>query len=98
MSPSAIFITTLPIMLLCVCLVTQSCPILCDPMDRSPQGSSVHGDSPGKNTGVGCHALLQRNFLAQESNWGLLHSRQILYQLSYPYTLTDFIDSLGFSR
>ena len=28
-------------------------------MDSSPPGSSVHGDSPGKNTGVGCHALLQ---------------------------------------
>ena len=31
---------------------------LCEPMARSPPGSSVHGDSPGKNTGVGCHALL----------------------------------------
>ena len=31
------------------------CDILCDIMDYSPQGSSVHGDSPGKNTGVGCH-------------------------------------------
>ena len=41
------------------CLITQSCLILCDPMDSSPPGSSVHGDSPGKNTGVGCHALLQ---------------------------------------
>ena len=41
------------------CLVTQSCPTLCDPMDCSPPGSSVHGESPGKNTGVGCHALLQ---------------------------------------
>ena len=30
---------------------------LCDPMDCSPPGSSVHGDSPGKNTGVGCHDL-----------------------------------------
>ena len=30
-----------------------------DPMDCSPPGSSVHGDSPGKNTGVSCHALLQ---------------------------------------
>ena len=39
-----------------VCLVTQSCPTLCDPMDNSQLGSSVHGDSPGKNTGVGCHA------------------------------------------
>ena len=30
-----------------------------DPMDCNPPGTSVHGDSPGKNTGVGCHALLQ---------------------------------------
>ena len=29
----------------------QSCPALCDPMDSSPAGFSVHGDSPGKNTG-----------------------------------------------
>ena len=33
-----------------VCLVTQSCPTLCDPMDCSPSGSSVHGNSPSKNT------------------------------------------------
>ena len=39
----------------------RSCPTVCDPMDYSPPGSSVHGDSPGKNTGVGCHALLQDN-------------------------------------
>ena len=45
-----------------LCLVAQSCPILCDPMDCSPPGSSLHGDSPGKNTGVGCHALLQGIF------------------------------------
>ena len=31
-------------------------------MDYSPPGSSVHGDSPGNNTGVGCHALLQGIF------------------------------------
>ena len=41
-----------------ICLVIQLCPILCDPKDCSPPGSSVHGDSPGKNTWVGCHALL----------------------------------------
>ena len=35
-----------------MCLVAQSCLTLCDPMDCSPPGSSVHGDSPGKNTGV----------------------------------------------
>ena len=44
-----------------MCFITQSCPTLCDPMNWSPPGSSVHGDSPAKNTGVGCHALLQRD-------------------------------------
>ena len=39
-------------------------------------------DSPGKNTGVGCHFLLQEIFWTQESNLGLLHCRQILYLLS----------------
>ena len=38
-------------------LVAHSCPTLCDPMDYSPPGSSVYGNSPGKNTEVGCHAL-----------------------------------------
>ena len=42
-----------------MCLVAQSSPTLCNPMDCSLAGSSVHGDSPGKNTGVGCHFLLQ---------------------------------------
>ena len=36
----------------------QSCPTLCDPIDSSPSGSCLW-DSPGKNTGVGCHFLLQ---------------------------------------
>ena len=44
--------------IICICLVIQSCLTLCDPLDCSLLGSSVHGDSPGKNTGVGCHALL----------------------------------------
>ena len=37
----------------------QSCLILCDPIDGSPPGSPGLWDSPGKNTGVGCHFLLQ---------------------------------------
>ena len=37
----------------------QSCLTLCSPTDCSPPGSPVHGDSPDKNTGVGCHALPQ---------------------------------------
>ena len=36
-----------------------------------------------KNTEVGSQSLFQRIFLTQESNWGLLHCRQILYQLNY---------------
>ena len=63
--------------------VTQSCPTLCDPMDCDSPGSSVHGDSPGKNTGVGCHALLQGIFPTQGLNPGLPHCRQILYHLSH---------------
>ena len=51
----------------------------CDPVDCSPPGSSVQGDSPGKNTGVGCHAVLLEIFPTQGSNPGLLHCRQILY-------------------
>ena len=40
-------------------------------MDCSLPGSSVHGDSPGKNTGVSCHALLQGIFPTQGSKPGL---------------------------
>ena len=40
-------------------------------------------DFPSKDTGVGCHFLLQGIFPTQGSNTGLLHCRQILYQLSY---------------
>ena len=53
--------------------VLQLCPTLCDLMDGSLSGSSVHGDSPGKNTGVDCHALLQGIFPTQGSNPCLLY-------------------------
>ena len=46
-------------------------------MDCSPPRSSGHGDLPGKNTGVGCHFLLQRIFPTQGSGLGLLHCRHI---------------------
>ena len=64
-------------------LVPQLCLTLCHPMDCSPPDPSVHGDSPGMNTGMGCHALLQGIFPIQGSNAGLLHCRRILYQLNY---------------
>ena len=57
--------------------VAQSCPSLCDPWTKSPW------DFPGKNTGVGCHFLLQGIFPTQGSNPGLPHCRQTLYHLSY---------------
>ena len=68
---------------MCGCWVTQSCPTLCDPVDYSLPGSSVHGGPPGKNTGVDCQALLQGIFPTQGQNPGLPHYRQILYHLSH---------------
>ena len=50
----------------------QSCPTLCDPVDCSHQ-TPLSMEFPGKNTGVGCHFLLQGIFLTQRSNPGLLH-------------------------
>ena len=99
------------------CLVTKLCLILCNFMDCSLSGFSVHGilqarilewvallPDPGiklwfpalqvdflpselpeklKNTGMGNLSLLQGNFPTQELNWGLLHCRQIPYQMSW---------------
>ena len=65
-----------------LCLFIQLYPALCDTMDCSPSGYTVHGDSPGKNTGVGCHALLQGIFPTQGFHRDLLHCRWILYSLS----------------
>ena len=45
----------------------QSCPTLCDPIDGSPSGFPGPWDSPGKNTGVGCHFLLQCMKVKSES-------------------------------
>ena len=115
-------------------LVTQPCLTLCDPMDCSLPGSSVHGGSSGRNigvgpmelcpppgdlpnpgiklrspvlqvdslpaepsgkpnnTGAGSLSLLQRIFLTQESNLGLLPCRRILYQLSYQGSLIFTLD------
>ena len=55
------------------CACSQSCLTLCDPMNRSPPVSSVHGIFPGKNTAVGCCFLLQGIFLTQGWNLCPLH-------------------------
>ena len=64
-------------------LFSQSCLILCSPMDCSLPDSSVHWDSPGKNTGVGGHSLLHRISPTQGSNPGLPHCRKVLYCLNH---------------
>ena len=75
-------------MYMCVCtswlvLDFQSCPALCNPMDCSLPGSSLHGILQEKLLELGSHSLIQGIFPTQGSNPGLLHCRQILYYLSY---------------
>ena len=60
--------------------VTQLWPTLCDPMDCSPPGSSIHGIFQAS---VDCHFLLQGIFLTQGLNPGLPHCRKMLYYLSH---------------
>ena len=67
----------------CTMLSLQSWPTFCHPTDCNPPGTSVHGDSPGKNTGVSSLSLLQGIYPTQKLNWRLPRCRQILHQLSY---------------
>ena len=80
---------------ICVlCLATQLCPTLCDPIDCSLPGSSILGDSPGKSTGVGCHALLQGSPQSRDQTqvprvlYHLNHqgSPRILEWVAYPFS------------
>ena len=81
-------------MCVCVCVcVTQSCPSLWDSL---PARLFCPWNSPGKNTRVGGHFLLQGIFLTQGSNPGLVRCRQILYHLShmnylYPCTFSSLV-------
>ena len=65
--------------------ITQSSLTLCDPMDCSLPGSSIHGNF--QSTEVGCHFLLKGIFPTQGSNPGLPHCRQTLYCLSHQGSL-----------
>ena len=72
-----------------MCCDSWGCKEL-DMTERTELNSHIAGrffndEPPGKpkNTGVSSLSLLQRIFPIQESNWGLLHCRRILYQLSY---------------
>ena len=81
-----------------LCLVAQSCPTLCDSIDYSPSSSSVHRDSPGKNTRVSCHALLQGICLTQGSNPGLPHCRLIFLPADLPGKPPQEHSSVQFSH
>ena len=75
---------TIKILSLFQVLVAQWCLTLCNPIDCSlPARFLCLWNSPGKNTGLGSHSLLQGIFLTQGSNQGLLHCRQILYHLGH---------------
>ena len=66
--------------------VKVSCTVMSDSLQfhgLQPVQLFCPWNSPGKSTGVGCHFLLQRIFLTRGWNPGLLHCRQILYQLSH---------------
>ena len=82
----------------CVC---YSCPTLCDPMDGSQPGSSVHGIFQARNTGVGCHTLLQGIFLTQ--GWNscllcLLHGQTGSLPLPPPGKLNIYIQLIHLGR
>ena len=62
-------------------------------MDCSPPGSSVHGDFPGKNAGVGCHAFLQGVFPTQGLKPGLPHCRWVPYHMSHQAEVGPFKQS-----
>ena len=60
-----------------ICILCCAMLTLCDPIDYNLPGSSVHGDSLEKNTGVGCHLLFQEIFPTQGLNPGLPHSGRL---------------------
>ena len=66
-------------------------------MDRSPPGSSVHGDSLGNNTGVGCHALLQGNLVnpGTKPTSPALQANSLLSEL--PGKLTDTVTTMYYN-
>ena len=89
-----IFLNVKYLILVTVCCAKSiSCvPLFETPWDCSLPSSSIHVDSPGKNSGVGCHALLQGIFPTQESNPGLQNCRQILYHLSYQWSASEWLN------
>ena len=81
--------------------VVQSCPTLCNPMDYSPSGLSVRGDSPGQNTGVGSCFLLQGIFPTRVSRiaggfFTVWATRKVIREIMYMYSLSLSFNMGGF--
>ena len=71
-----------------LCLVAESCPTLFSPMACSSPGSSDHGDSPGKSTGVGCqdsHKTLNTNLVMSH----LLYKSKMSSYSTYNHSLNQ---------
>ena len=80
--------------------VAQSCPTLCNHMDRSPPGSSIY-NSPGKNTGVGCHFLTPGDLPNPgiEPRSPTLQTHSLVWVTMTPWTIDHQIPlSIDFSR
>ena len=61
-------------------LVLSRVQLFCDPLGCNHPGSSVHGDSPGENSGVGCHALLQvKKMMLNSKGVKLRKTEQVIY-------------------
>ena len=71
---------------------------LCDSMDCNPPGSFFPCDFPDKNTGAGCHFLLQRIFPTRGWNSCLLYCRQTLYLLSHQGNPKRRVDEIHFKK
>ena len=89
----------LPACVCCVCLVAQSCLDSLGLYGLWPTRLLCPWDSPGKNTGVGCHSLLQGIFPTQGSNPSLLNWKRILYHLTHqgspPACIVDILSPLS---
>ena len=75
------FLAEFPDLCITTLYESESCSLVSDSLQ--PQGLYSPWSFPGQNTGVGSLSLLQGIFPTQGSNPGLLHCRQILYQLSH---------------
>ena len=73
--------------------VTQSCPTLCDSIDCSLPDSSVHGILQARILEWVAY-LFCRGFSQSRNSWGLMHCRQILYQLSHEGIVTQLLFKL----